>query len=101
GIRHFHVTGVQTCALPILALAVYCAQRNHREALMLFLTLTIICGVCFLGVKAIEYRHKIEAGLLWGERFEPPSPAVVAPAIPAKIGSASRRETGYTERLTR
>lgn len=66
-----------------MALAVYCAQRNHREALMLFLTLTIICGVCFLGVKAIEYRHKIEAGLLWGERFEPPSPAVVAPAIPA------------------
>ena len=61
-----------------MALAVYCAQRNHRQALMLFLSLTIICGICFLGVKAIEYRHKIEDGLLWGGSFDP---VQTAPAI--------------------
>src|SRR5690606_12197398 len=66
-----------------MALAVYCAQRNHRETLMLFLSLTIVCGVCFLGVKAIEYRHKAEAGLLWGRRFQPViHPVADAPKAP-------------------
>src|SRR5690606_40836682 len=39
GIRDFHVTGVQTCALPIFVLVVYygkygAAHRNSRFALM-------------------------------------------------------------------
>jgi cytochrome c oxidase subunit III len=64
-----------------MAVAVYCAQRDQRQPLMLFLALTIICGVCFLGVKAIEYRHKTEAGLLWGAHFQPVQTDVRTPPV--------------------
>lgn len=57
-----------------MAMAVYCAQTNQRQLLMLFLTLTIICGVAFMGVKTIEYSHKYQDGLLWGALFKPEIP---------------------------
>ncbi len=58
-----------------IALAVHCARTGQRQLLMLFLSLTMVCGIGFLGVKVIEYRHKIESGLLWGESFQPAPPA--------------------------
>ncbi len=72
-----------------MAVGVHCARRNQYQALMLFLTLTIMCGVCFLGVKAIEYRHKIEAGLLWGAYFRPRLAQVDATPLPAEPALAA------------
>ena len=63
-----------------MAMAVYCAQVRARTLLMLFLTLTIMCGVMFLGIKTIEYREKFHEGLLWGGRFAPTILADLPPA---------------------
>lgn len=52
-----------------MAMAVYCAQCGHRRALIIFLGLTLICAVDFLGVKVIEYAHKFHDNLLWGVKF--------------------------------
>ena len=43
--------------------------------MLLGLTFLGACG--FLGIKAMEYRPKIEHGLLWGKHFDP-DPAYVA-----------------------
>src|SRR5690606_39644369 len=50
GIRDFHVTGVQTCALPIL----------------LWMILTIIGGLTFLGCQALEWTHLNHQGFWFG-----------------------------------
>ena len=41
-----------------MALSVRSAQTGNRRALILFLTLTMILGGAFLGVKAYEYHQK-------------------------------------------
>ncbi|MCC6682642.1 MAG: cytochrome c oxidase subunit 3 [Phycisphaeraceae bacterium] len=52
-----------------MAMALYSAQTGRRSAVSLFLTLTVMCGVMFLGVKTIEYQHKFHEGLLWAGAF--------------------------------
>jgi len=52
-----------------VAMALYSAQTGRRSAVSLFLTLTVMCGVMFLGVKAVEYEHKFHEGLLWAGAF--------------------------------
>lgn len=68
-----------------MVLAVQCARTNQRQLVMLFLSLTIICGIAFLGVKAIEYRHKFDAGLLWGTSFSPRA----ADTTPAPVAAST------------
>lgn len=41
-----------------MAMAVYSAEMRRKAQLMLFLTLTIILGFAFLGIKAVEYHQK-------------------------------------------
>jgi cytochrome c oxidase subunit 3 len=41
-----------------MALAVAAAQEDNRSKTMLFLGVTMLLGAAFLGVKAVEYRHK-------------------------------------------
>src|SRR5947209_6705606 len=41
-----------------MALAVYSAQTGNRRMLMFFLVLTILLGLTFLGIKAVEYNEK-------------------------------------------
>jgi cytochrome c oxidase subunit 3 len=57
-----------------MALAVNGAATNKRRALVYFLTLTIILGSIFLGIKFFEYHHKFEEQLVPGAsfRFEGP-----------------------------
>ena len=63
-----------------MALAVWCAQCNRRRELVLFLGLTLMCAVDFLGIKYIEYSHKIHDNLVWGLKFyEDPHPGAVGP----------------------
>ena len=53
-----------------MALAVYYSQTGDRKKLMLFLVLTMILGVTFLGVKAYEYYTKWVDHLIPGFGFD-------------------------------
>ncbi len=53
------------------AWAVRCAQLGQRRGLILNLSITLICAVAFLGIKYIEYSHKIHEGILYGSKFDP------------------------------
>lgn len=52
-----------------MVMAVHAAKTDKRKALMVFLTLTILCACVFLGVKYFEYSHKIHEGLLPGKFY--------------------------------
>jgi cytochrome c oxidase subunit III len=52
-----------------MVLAVRAAQMDRRLLLALYLFLTMILGTAFLGVKAFEYKHKFEEGLVPGRNF--------------------------------
>ncbi len=51
-------TGVLIASSFTMALAVRAAQTGKRKALMTFLALTILLGLAFLGIKAVEYHDK-------------------------------------------
>jgi len=53
------------------AWAVRCAQLGQRKGLMLCLSATILCACGFLGIKYLEYTHKIHEHILFGEYFDP------------------------------
>jgi cytochrome c oxidase subunit III len=57
-----------------MVLAVNAAASGARRPLLGFLALTAVLGCVFLGIKAIEYGHKLEDGLFPGRgfRFEGP-----------------------------
>jgi len=52
-----------------MAWSVRCAQLGQQRGLVILLTVTLACASLFLGVKAIEYSHKWDAGLLWAGAF--------------------------------
>jgi cytochrome c oxidase subunit 3 len=43
-----------------MAMGVWCAETRRRRGLILCLSLTFILGLCFLGIKTIEYHEKWE-----------------------------------------
>jgi cytochrome c oxidase subunit III len=57
-----------------MALGVYAAQAGSRRATTLFIVLTLTLGCVFLGIKAVEYGHKFEEGLIPGPGFRFPDP---------------------------
>jgi cytochrome c oxidase subunit 3 len=82
-----------------MALAVHAAQTGSGRALLGFLLLTILLGGAFLGIKAVEYRHKFVEHLIPGASFHmsvsetslpgdiPPDQAIAA-GVPANALSA-------------
>jgi cytochrome c oxidase subunit 3 len=62
-----------------MALAVRAGQTSNRRGQLLFLTLTILLGGAFLGVKVIEYADKFEHHLVPGAHFAF-TPSELAPA---------------------
>lgn len=52
-----------------MVLAVHAAQVGQRRQLTGFLLLTMLLGLGFLGIKAVEYAHKFEAHLFPGGTF--------------------------------
>ena len=52
-----------------MALAVRGAQLGNRKTLVRFLVLTLVLGLAFLGVKAVEYHHKWVHHLVPGPGF--------------------------------
>ena len=54
-----------------MAWGVRCAQLNQRRGLVWCLAITLACAGMFLGIKAVEYSHKWDEGLLWARYFAP------------------------------
>ena len=53
-----------------MAMAVYSAQVGKKQWIKLFLTLTIILGFVFFGVKYVEYAQKFHHHLVPGKSFD-------------------------------
>ena len=53
------------------AWAVRCAQLEQRRGLIITIIITILCACAFMGIKYVEYSHKIHDGILFGEKFQP------------------------------
>lgn len=62
-------TAVLITSSLFVALGVHAAQVGNRRSLMLFLGLTILLGLTFLGIKGIEYYEHFQHGLVPGARF--------------------------------
>jgi cytochrome c oxidase subunit III len=52
-----------------VALAIHAAQTDRRTALVGFLIATMVLALIFLGLKAYEYYHEYEVGLIPGLNF--------------------------------
>lgn len=64
-------TVVLLCSSLSAAWAVRAAQLNQQRLLIAMLAITILCAFGFLGIKYIEYSHKIHIGTLYGSKFNP------------------------------
>jgi cytochrome c oxidase subunit 3 len=53
-----------------VVMAVWSAERGKRGPLVFWLSATILLGLVFLGIKAIEYNHKWHEHLVPGPGFE-------------------------------
>ena len=62
-------TIVLICSSLTMALAVYYSQVGKRKLLITFLWLTILLGLTFLGVKAVEYKDKFDHHHVPGTSF--------------------------------
>jgi len=75
GSRHLDVvlgaanTAVLISSSLTMALAVHGAQVGRRRMLLGGLAATVLLGTTFLGIKAVEYVHKFEDGLVPGLAF--------------------------------
>ena len=52
-----------------MALSIYFARKNNNKRSTQCLWLTLLCGFIFMGVKYIEYSHKLDLGLAPGKFF--------------------------------
>jgi cytochrome c oxidase subunit 3 len=53
-------TGVLITSSFTMAMGVWCAETRRKGGLVLFLVITFLLGLVFLGIKGIEYTEKIE-----------------------------------------
>jgi len=53
------------------AWAVRAAQRGEKNLLIACIAVTIGCALTFLGIKYIEYNHKVHEHILFGKYFDP------------------------------
>lgn len=66
-------TGVLLFSSLTMAWGVRCAQLRKRTGLIVCLAMTLGCAAIFLGVKAVEYTHKWDLGLLTAGYYIPQS----------------------------
>jgi cytochrome c oxidase subunit 3 len=64
-------TVVLLCSSLTMAWAVRAAQLGQKKLLIWLLSLTILGGFGFMGIKYVEYEHKWKSGLLPGRSFDP------------------------------
>jgi len=63
-------TGVLLASSFTMVLAVWSAQTGKKKLIPIFLTLTIILGFIFFGVKYVEYAQKFHHHLVPGKTFD-------------------------------
>lgn len=74
--RHLYVllgatnTAVLLCSSLTMALAVGAAQRGRRRALIALLLITMLLGLAFLGIKAVEYYLDYQEGVVPLQGFD-------------------------------
>lgn len=56
-----------------MALAVRAAQLGQNKQVALMVLITMVCASVFLGVKAVEYSHKWDMGILVRSAFDAPT----------------------------
>jgi len=77
-------TVVLLCSSLTMAWAVRASQLGQRKLLIALLSLTLLGGFGFMGIKFVEYKAKWEHGLLPGTHFAPHDEhEAAAPAPPA------------------
>ncbi len=64
-------TVILLCSSLTMAWAVRAAQLSQRKLLVALLSLTLLGGFGFMGIKFVEYQAKWEHGLLPGTHFSP------------------------------
>lgn len=88
---------VNTCVLIIssvtAAWAVRNAQLRQTKMLVTNILITILCGFGFMGIKYVEYSHKIHDGLLPGAFYQPAQRAWELPGYVAKFGETQAFES--------
>jgi cytochrome c oxidase subunit 3 len=62
-------TVILLCSSLTMAWSVRAAQLGQRKLLVLLLSLTLLGGFGFMGIKYVEYKAKWEHGLLWAGAF--------------------------------
>lgn len=62
-------TAVLICSSLTMAMAVYSAEMRRKSALVTYLLLTIVLGLAFLGIKAVEYKEKFTLHHVPGPNF--------------------------------
>jgi cytochrome c oxidase subunit 3 len=73
-------TAVLLCSSFTMVLAVRAAQLGQRKAIVIFLILTLILGIAFLGVKAYEWNEKFQEHHIPGPSFHLEGVDVQGPA---------------------
>ncbi len=71
-------TAVLLCSSFTVVLAVHAAQQGRNRRVILYILLTMLFGLIFMGVKAVEYTHLIQhhhAPFLSSFHFDPPQHA--------------------------
>ena len=63
-------TAVLLCSSLTMALAIHAAEHDERDKSLIFLVLTMILGVTFLGIKGVEYAQKFEEHFVPGVDFQ-------------------------------
>jgi cytochrome c oxidase subunit 3 len=64
-------TVILLCSSLTMAWGVRAAQLGQRKLLVTLLSLTLLGGAGFLGIKYVEYKAKWEHGLLWAASYNP------------------------------
>jgi cytochrome c oxidase subunit 3 len=91
-------TIVLICSSLTMAWGVRAAQLGQQRRLVALLSLTILGGFGFMGIKYVEYKSKWEHGLLPGTRFTFTEHAVSRPAAQAGL-TQSPAEAGAPARV--
>lgn len=54
-----------------MAAGVWCAQTSRKTGLIFCLIATLCGAFGFMGIKFVEYKHKLHEGIIWGADFNP------------------------------
>ena len=74
------------------AWAVRAAQRDEQRGLRAALLVTLALAGVFMGVKALEYGHKLHNGIVWGAGYRPS--AEILAALPEAARAATPDHVG-------